>query len=172
MHLSSTESVGFGRNNNVSATGYSVSTQRYPMLRTSISTCLDIHSMLLMSLMFCWAIEYIRNFFSYVFLCFRRLGPVQTFSDGVVGKLSYDPHSGHIHAISEPSHFMPQYSYNSLSRLGQQPAQKFNHGRSTSTFNRGSEWHSTAQPPSSSFNSGPRSPGSGSFVNVLSWGNS
>ncbi|KAK4792154.1 hypothetical protein SAY86_022589 [Trapa natans] len=127
MHLGSSESLRVGRNNHVSAAGYSLSTQ-------------------------------------------RRLGAVQTFADGEVGKLSYDPHSGHIRATSEASHFMPQYSYSSLSRLGQQPTQKFNHGRPTPTFTRGSEWHSTSQPPNSSFNSGPHSPGSGSFINVMSWG--
>lgn len=120
--------------------------------------------------MACWTLEY-EEFFVFCLLHFRRFAPVQMFSHGEVGKLPYGLHSGHIRAISEPSYFMSQYSYNSLSRLGQPPAQQFNHGRSTSTFSRGSNWLSTLEPPISTFNSeGPRSPGSGSFINVISWG--
>ncbi|PKI54580.1 hypothetical protein CRG98_025094 [Punica granatum] len=105
----------------------------------------------------------------------RQLGPVQAYPHGEVGKLpSHDQHSGHIRAMSKPSHFTPQYPYNnSLSRLGQQPAQRFNHGRSTSsTFGRGGDWHITLQAPNSSFGSeGPHSPGSGgSFINGMPWG--
>lgn len=111
-----------------------------------------------------------RNFF---FLTLSHALDFQTHSHGEVGKLPSDPYSGHIHVISNPSHFMPQSSCSSLSHLGQPPAQRFNHGRPTSTFSRGSDWHITVQPPNPSFDcEGPHSPGSGSFINGISWGTS
>ncbi|KAG7035602.1 ppk15, partial [Cucurbita argyrosperma subsp. argyrosperma] len=97
----------------------------------------------------------------------RKTGPVQAFPHVEVGSppSAQDLHTGHARPSSEYSHFMPHSSYNSPSRLGQQPVQRFNQGRSTNV--RGYEWNAVRiQPPLPSYNSGgPRSPGSG-----MSWG--
>ncbi|KAJ9546123.1 hypothetical protein OSB04_025830 [Centaurea solstitialis] len=72
----------------------------------------------------------------------------------------------YVHPMMTPSHLMPHFSQFSPSRLGQQPVQRFNHGRSMGI--RGGEWnHVKVQAPLSNFNSGgPRSPGS----NSAPWG--
>lgn len=67
------------------------------------------------------------------------------------------------------SHLMPHFSQLSPSRFGQQPVQRFSHGRSVGA--RGGEWNhvkAQAQAPLSNFSSvGPRSPGSN---NSAPWG--
>ncbi|XP_021281683.1 dual specificity protein kinase YAK1 isoform X3 [Herrania umbratica] len=101
----------------------------------------------------------------------RQNGPVG-FSHIEVGSppSANDPHAGYPRFISKHSHFMPHMTQNSPSRLGQQPVQRFNHGRSTVA--RGSEWnHMKVQLPPSSFSSGgQRSPGNSSFSNGMPWG--
>uniref|UniRef100_A0A6N2L6C7 Protein kinase domain-containing protein n=1 Tax=Salix viminalis TaxID=40686 RepID=A0A6N2L6C7_SALVM len=82
------------------------------------------------------------------------------------------PSSHDFHAamfMSKPSNFTPHVSQNSPSRLGQQPHQRFSHGRPVV---RGSEWNPIkVPPPSSSFSSGgQRSPGSSSLNNSMPWG--
>ena len=103
----------------------------------------------------------------FIHYIFRKTGPVQAFPHVEVGSppSAQDLHTGHARPSSEYSHFMPHSSYNSPSRLGQQPVQRFNQGRSTNV--RGYEWNAVRiQPPLPSYNSGgPRSPGSG-----MSWG--
>ncbi|CAK9165992.1 unnamed protein product [Ilex paraguariensis] len=98
----------------------------------------------------------------------RPNGPVQPSSCGEVGgpPLALGLLGGYGQPMTKPSNFMPQFVQNSPSRFGQQPVQRFNHGRSTAV--RGSEWnHVKVQASLSSFNSGgPRSPGSHS----TSWG--
>ncbi|PSS11869.1 Serine/threonine-protein kinase yakA [Actinidia chinensis var. chinensis] len=98
----------------------------------------------------------------------RTNGPIQQpFSSREVGS----PPSGHDlpgaypRPMTKPSHFVPHFPQNSPSRLGQQPVQRFNHGRSTAV--RGTDWnHSNVQPPPSSFSSGgPHSPGNSLFGN-------
>lgn len=68
----------------------------------------------------------------------------------------------YVHPMMTTSHIIPtHYSQFSPSRLGQQPVQRFNHGRSMGI--RGAEWNHVKQAPLSNFNSGgPRSPGSSS----------
>lgn len=103
---------------------------------------------------------------------FRKTGPVQAFPHVEVGSppSAQDLHTGYARPSSKHSHFMPHSSHNSPSRLGQQPVQRFNQGRSTNI--RGYEWNPVKiQPPLPSYNSGgPRSPGSGSFSSGMSWG--
>ncbi|KAK9272613.1 hypothetical protein L1049_002988 [Liquidambar formosana] len=101
----------------------------------------------------------------------RTNGPAKAFSHVEVGSppSAHDPHAGYPRFMSKPSYFMPHFSQNSPSRLGQQPVQRFNHGSSTAI--RGSEWNNIKVQPPSSFNSaGPHSPGSSSFGNGSSWG--
>ncbi|KAJ7982593.1 Kinase family protein [Quillaja saponaria] len=97
----------------------------------------------------------------------RQNGPIQTSSSAEVGSPS-SAYEMHVHSMSKPSHYMPHISSNSPSRLGQQPVQRFNHGRPI----RGGEWnHSMVQASPSSFNNGgPRSPGNNSFSNSMPWG--
>ncbi|KAF9670376.1 hypothetical protein SADUNF_Sadunf13G0061900 [Salix dunnii] len=101
----------------------------------------------------------------------QRNGPFHAFSHIDVGSppSAHELHGGYGRSMSKPSYFMPQNPQNSPSRLGQQPLQRFSHGRPTV---RGSEWnHIKVQPPSSSFNSGgQRSPGSSSLNNSMPWG--
>ncbi|OMO87272.1 hypothetical protein CCACVL1_09156 [Corchorus capsularis] len=101
----------------------------------------------------------------------RQNGPIG-FSHGEVGSppSANEPHAGYPRFMSKHSHFMPHITQNSPSRLGQQMAPRYNHGRSTGA--RGSEWnHMKVQLPPSNFNSGgPRSPGNSSFSNGMPWG--
>ncbi|KAL9379487.1 hypothetical protein Peur_027969 [Populus x canadensis] len=101
----------------------------------------------------------------------QRNGPFHAFSHVDAGSppSAHDLHAGYGRSMSKPSYFTPHISQNSPSRLGQQPPQRFSHGRPTV---RGSEWnHIKVQPPSSSFNSGgQRSPGSSSLNNSMPWG--
>lgn len=86
----------------------------------------------------------------------RPNGPVQGFSHGEGSSQDM-----YVHPMMTPSHLMPHFSQFSPSRLGQQPVQRFNHGRSMGI--RGAEWNHVKQAPLSNFNSGgPRSPGSSS----------
>lgn len=103
----------------------------------------------------------------------RTNGPVQAFPHVEVGSppSSHDLHSGFSRFMSKPPHFVPHFSQNSPSRLGQQPVQRYNHG--SPPVNRGGEWNNIkVHPPPSGFNSGgPRSPGNSSFSNGgSSWG--
>lgn len=69
-----------------------------------------------------------------------------------------------------PSHLTPHFSQFPPSRLGQQPAQRFSHGRSMGAGGRGGEWnhHAKVQTPLSNYSSaGQRSPGSN---NNAPWG--
>lgn len=96
---------------------------------------------------------------------FRRLAQSQGFSQVEIGNSpNYDNHarSGQFMAAS---HFTPHVSQNSPSRLGQQPTQRFTHGRRNA--GRGSDWnHIKAQlPPSNS-----KSPRSSSFTDGVPWG--
>ncbi|KAJ6756906.1 hypothetical protein OIU74_026206 [Salix koriyanagi] len=101
----------------------------------------------------------------------QRNGPFHAFSHVDVGSppSAHELHVGYGRSMSKPSYFTPHISQNSPSRLGQQPLQRFSHGRPTA---RGSEWnHTKVQPPSSSLNSGgQRSPGSSSLNNSMPWG--
>ncbi|XAR71537.1 Non-specific serine/threonine protein kinase [Bertholletia excelsa] len=101
----------------------------------------------------------------------RPIAPTQVFSHGEVGSASSgrDLHVGNARPAKH-SHFMPHIPQSSPSRLGHQPVQRFNHGRSISV--RGSEWnHLKVQPSPSSFTSGgPHSPGSSLFGNGTPWG--
>uniref|UniRef100_A0A6N2N1B8 Uncharacterized protein n=1 Tax=Salix viminalis TaxID=40686 RepID=A0A6N2N1B8_SALVM len=101
----------------------------------------------------------------------QRNGPFHAFSHVDVGSppSAHELHVGYGRSMSKPSYFTPHISQNSPSRLGQQPLQRFSHGRPTA---RGSEWnHIKVQPPSSSLNSGgQRSPGSSSLNNSMPWG--
>ncbi|KGN50407.1 dual specificity protein kinase YAK1 homolog isoform X2 [Cucumis sativus] len=102
----------------------------------------------------------------------RKTGPVQAFPHVEVGSppSAQDLHTGYARSSSKHSHLMPHNSHNSPSRLGQQPVQRFNQGRSTNV--RGYEWSPVKiQPPLPTYNSGgPRSPGSGSFGSGMTWG--
>lgn len=96
--------------------------------------------------------------------------PIQPFSHAEVGSPpTHDPHAGYVRPMSKPSHFVPHISQNSPSRLGQQPIQRLNHGRSTA--GRGSDWSQTKPSPPNFSSGGPRSPGNSSFSNGMSWGN-
>nr|XP_043614835.1 dual specificity protein kinase YAK1 homolog [Erigeron canadensis] len=93
----------------------------------------------------------------------RPNGPIQAFSHAEVGGSASSPDMYAQPMIN--SHLVPHFSQFSPSRLGQQPVQRFNHGRSMG--NRGGEWNHVKVPPLSNFNSGgPRSPGS----NSAPWG--
>ncbi|RVW67178.1 RNA polymerase sigma factor sigA [Vitis vinifera] len=95
--------------------------------------------------------------------------PIQPFSHAEVGSPpTHDPHAGYVRPMSKPSHFVPHISQNSPSRLGQQPIQRLNHGRSTA--GRGSDWSQTKPSPPNFSSGGPRSPGNSSFSNGMSWG--
>ncbi|KAI3757021.1 hypothetical protein L6452_04554 [Arctium lappa] len=95
----------------------------------------------------------------------RPNGPIQAFSHAEAGTSVSSP-DVYVHPMMTPSHLMPHFSQFSPSRLGQQPVQRFTHGRSIGI--RGGEWnHVKVQAPLSNFNSGgPRSPGS----NSAPWG--
>ncbi|KAJ6422530.1 hypothetical protein OIU84_027488 [Salix udensis] len=101
----------------------------------------------------------------------RQNGLILAFSHVNVGSppSSHDFHAGYGRSMSKPSNFTPHVSQNSPSRLGQQPHQRFSHGRPVV---RGSEWNPIkVPPPSSSFSSGgQRSPGSSSLNNSMPWG--
>ncbi|XP_041014070.1 dual specificity protein kinase YAK1 homolog [Juglans microcarpa x Juglans regia] len=102
----------------------------------------------------------------------RQNGPGQAFSHMEVGSppSAHDPLHGYVRPMSNPSHFVPNISQNSPSRLGQQPVQRFNYGRPPSS-RVGDSNHVVVQPPFSSFNSGGmRSPGNSSFSNGMPWG--
>ena len=104
---------------------------------------------------------------------FRTNGPIQQpFSSGEVGSppSGHDLPSAYPRPMTKPLHFVPHFPQNSPSRLGQQPVQRFNPGRSTAV--RGTDWnHSKVQPPPSSSSSGvPHSPGNSLFSNGR-WGN-
>jgi len=120
-----------------------------------------------------FTIKYFLLFFSPLWLYYDyvRNGPFHAFSHVDAGSppSAHDLHAGYGRSMSKPSYFTPHISQNSPSRLGQQPPQRFSHGRPTV---RGSEWnHIKVQPPSSSFNSGgQRSPGSSSLNNSMPWG--
>ncbi|GMH10726.1 hypothetical protein Nepgr_012567 [Nepenthes gracilis] len=100
----------------------------------------------------------------------RPNGPIQTVSQAEAGSPPsvYDLNVGYGRSMSKASPYLPQH--NSPSRLGQQPIQQFNHGRSLAIHvNEGP--HIKLQPNPFSFNSGgPRSPGSSSFNNGTPWG--
>ncbi|XP_048138332.1 dual specificity protein kinase YAK1 homolog isoform X2 [Rhodamnia argentea] len=101
----------------------------------------------------------------------RQHGPAQSFTHVEPGKPpSHDQYFGQMRGLSNPFHFVPQPSHNSLSRLGQQPAQRLYYGRATS--GRGNEWnYNKMQAPASSFNNGgPHPHGNNSFINGMSWG--
>ncbi|KAK6926220.1 Protein kinase domain [Dillenia turbinata] len=102
----------------------------------------------------------------------RSNGSVQAYPNVDSGSppSAYDSQPGYGRAISKPSFLMPSFPHNSPSRLGQQPVQRFSHGRYAPLHS--NEWnHMKVQPPTSSFNSGgPRSPGSSSFGSCTSWG--
>ncbi|XP_076954255.1 dual specificity protein kinase YAK1 homolog [Bidens hawaiensis] len=69
-----------------------------------------------------------------------------------------------------PSHLTPHFSQFPPSRLGQQPVQRFSHGRSMGAGGRGGEWnhHGKVQAPLSTYSSaGQHSPGSS---NNAPWG--
>ncbi|KAI3762331.1 hypothetical protein L1987_52758 [Smallanthus sonchifolius] len=91
----------------------------------------------------------------------RQNGPVEAFPHAESSPGVY------VHPMMNSSHLMPHFSQFSPSRLGQQPVQRFSHGRSLGA--RGGEWnHVKAQAPFLNFNSGgPRSPGS---YNTAPWG--
>lgn len=95
----------------------------------------------------------------------RPNGPIQAFSHAEAIGSASSPEA-YVHPMMTPSHLMPHFSQFSPSRLGQQPVQRFTHGRSMGI--RGGEWnHVKVQAPLSNFNSGgPRSPGS----NSAPWG--
>ncbi|CAK7333773.1 unnamed protein product [Dovyalis caffra] len=76
----------------------------------------------------------------------RQNGPIHSFSHDDVGSppSAHDLHVGYGRSMSKPSYFTPHVSQNSPSRLGQQPLQRFSHGRPAG---RGSEWnHIKVQP--------------------------
>lgn len=110
---------------------------------------------------------------SYVHFCtllwFRPNGLIQPFSTGEVGssQSGHDLHGGFARPVTKSSHLMP---HSSPSRLGQQPVQRLNHGRSTA--GRGSEWNHTKVQPSSSSSGVSHSPGNSLFSNGTSWGKS
>ncbi|PWA77126.1 YAK1-like protein [Artemisia annua] len=97
----------------------------------------------------------------------RPNGPVQSFSHAEAGGSASSP-DAYVHPMMNPSQYMPHFSQFSPSRLGQQPAPRYTHGRSMGGV-RGGEWnHIKVQAPHSNFNSGgPRSPGSN---NSAPWG--
>lgn len=98
--------------------------------------------------------------------------PIQPFLHAEVGSPpTHDPHAGYVRSMSKPSHFVPHISQNSPSRLGQQPIQRLNYGRSTASRGNVGDWSQTKPSPPSFNSGGPRSPGSGSFGNGMSWGN-
>ncbi|KAI4340804.1 hypothetical protein MLD38_025607 [Melastoma candidum] len=100
----------------------------------------------------------------------RQRAPVQALSQSELGRgPSQDLQSGRIHSKSKPSISMAQH-YNSLSRLGQQPAQRLSHGRNV--YGRASEWnqHKVQSPASSFGGGGQHSAGSSSFFNTMAWG--
>ncbi|KAI8565314.1 hypothetical protein RHMOL_Rhmol03G0249300 [Rhododendron molle] len=96
----------------------------------------------------------------------RPNGLIQPFSTGEVGSTQsgHDMHSGFARPVTKSSHLMP---HSSPSRLGQQPVQRVNHGRSTA--GRGSEWNHTKVQPSSSSSGVSHSPGNSLFSNGTSW---
>ncbi|KAK6936483.1 Protein kinase domain [Dillenia turbinata] len=102
----------------------------------------------------------------------RSNGSVQAYSNVDLGSppSGYDFQLGYGRPMSKPPLLMPSFSHNSPSRLGQQPVQRFSHGRYASLH--GYEWnHIKVQPPTSSFNSGgSHSPRSSSFGSATSWG--
>ncbi|KAI3705940.1 hypothetical protein L1987_76189 [Smallanthus sonchifolius] len=91
----------------------------------------------------------------------RPNGPIQAFPHA---EASSDVHG---HPMMNSSHLMPHFSHFAPSRLGQQPVQRFSHGRSVGA--RGGEWnHVKVQAPLSNYSSGgQRSPGSN---NNAPWG--
>ncbi|GJT90534.1 dual specificity protein kinase YAK1 [Tanacetum coccineum] len=97
----------------------------------------------------------------------RPNGPMQSFSHAEAGGSASSP-DAYVHPMMNPSQYMPHFSQFSPSRLGQQPAPRYTHGRSMGGV-RGGEWnHMKVQAPHSNFNSGgPRSPGSN---NSAPWG--
>ncbi|KAG5559096.1 hypothetical protein RHGRI_008870 [Rhododendron griersonianum] len=96
----------------------------------------------------------------------RPNGLIQPFSTGEVGssQSGHDLHGGFARPVTKSSHLMP---HSSPSRLGQQPVQRLNHGRSTA--GRGSEWNHTKVQPSSSSSGVSHSPGNSLFSNGTSW---
>lgn len=112
-----------------------------------------------------------KHLLTYASVYSRQHGPAQSFTHVEPGKPpSHDQYFGQIRGLSNPSHFVPQPSHNSLSRLGQQPAQRLYYGRATS--GRGNEWnYNQMLAPVSSFNNGGLHPhGNSSFINGVSWG--
>ncbi|XP_010528678.1 PREDICTED: serine/threonine-protein kinase ppk15 [Tarenaya hassleriana] len=100
----------------------------------------------------------------------RRYAPNQAFSQAEIGSNpTHDPRA-RLAPFIPMSHYGSHVPQNSPSRLGQQTAPRFNHGRPNGV--RGSDWnHMKAQlPPSSSSSGGPRSPRSSSFTNGIPWG--
>lgn len=93
----------------------------------------------------------------------RQNGPIQGFPHSETGG-SASSSDVYIQPMMNPSHLMPHFS---PSRLGQQPVQRYSHGRSMGA--RGGDWnHVKVQAPLSNFSSGgPRSPGSN---NSAPWG--
>lgn len=96
---------------------------------------------------------------------------MQAFSQVEIGSPpSNDPHA-RFGQHMPGSQFTPHVSQNSPSRLGQQPPQRFNHGRPNA--GRGVDRnHINAQLPPSNTNSGgqQRSPRSSSYTNGVPWG--
>ncbi|XP_042506611.1 dual specificity protein kinase YAK1 homolog [Macadamia integrifolia] len=77
---------------------------------------------------------------------------------------SHDMYAGY---GRKPSHLMPHFSSNSLSRFGQQPPQQLNQ----STFVRGGDWnHPKVRAPPNCTTGGPSSPSNSSFANGMNWG--
>ncbi|KAE8733689.1 Serine/threonine-protein kinase ppk15 [Hibiscus syriacus] len=100
----------------------------------------------------------------------RQNGPVGFSHEDVGSPPSVnDLHAGYPRYLSKHSHFIPHTTQNSLSRLGQQTVQRFNHSRSTGAW--GSEWNRMKVQLPPSFNSGgQRSPASSTFSNGMPWG--
>ncbi|CAH8277152.1 unnamed protein product [Arabidopsis lyrata] len=101
----------------------------------------------------------------------RRYAPNQGFSQVETGSPpSNDPHARFGQHIPG-SQFIPHVSQNSPSRLGQQPPQRFNHGRPNPGRSMDRN-HINAQLPPSNTNSGgqQRSPRSSSYANGVPWG--
>ncbi|KAI4295237.1 hypothetical protein L6164_035304 [Bauhinia variegata] len=96
----------------------------------------------------------------------RLNGPVQAFSNVEMG--SHPAHDTQGGYNRKPFHLMPRILQNSPSRFGQQPVQRFSHGRPI----RSGEWNQIkVQAPPSGFSSGgSRSPRNNSFNNTMTWG--
>lgn len=102
----------------------------------------------------------------------RPSGPIQGFPkpDMSSPPSVYNMPPGYGRSMSRPPQFMSQLSPTSLSRLGQPPFQRTNHGRSSVTHgNEGN--HIKSQNSSFSYDPGnPHSLGGSSFNNSTPWG--